>query len=122
MKRDMDLARKILLQIEAAPEARGGINPNITGYSEEEVSYHVMLLAKAGLVDAVDFSSKDGGSAWKAIGLTWAGHDFIEAAKDDARWTRAKDIVTMKGGGIAFDILKQVLMDLMKRAVFGGAA
>lgn len=57
----------------------------------------------------------------KAKSVTWAGHDFIEAAKDDARWTRAKHLVMTKGGGIVFDVRKPVLMDLMKRAVFRAA-
>ena len=120
MKRDMDLARKILLEIERAPTARAWIDLDMPGYSDEMVSYHVMLLAKAGLIEAVDCSSKVR-FAWKATNLLWEGHDFIEAAKDDARWARAKDIVLSKGGGIAFEVLKQVLIDLMKRAVLGNA-
>jgi hypothetical protein len=88
----------------------------IEGHTDEEISYHVMLLAKEGLIEATDLSSSDG-FAWKPSRLLWAGHEFLDAAKDDSRWDKAKAIVLKKGGGLTFDVLKAVLVELMKRAV-----
>jgi hypothetical protein len=116
VKRDLDLARTILRDIEAAPTAHGWIDLEIGGHSDEEVSYHVRLLTKEGLIEASDLSSSDG-FVWKPIRLTWAGHEFLDASRDESRWTKAKDIVLKKGGGLTFEVLKAVLIDLMKSAV-----
>lgn len=57
MKRDMHLARAILLWAEAQPRARLNSNPDLPGYSQDEIAYHVHLLQQAGLVDACDITS-----------------------------------------------------------------
>jgi len=115
MKRDMDLVRQILLETEKIPFLASGqvYEPEIEGYSHEEISYHVKLLQEAGYVQAM------GGDAyWVIQSLTWEGHEFLEASKDDTRWNKAKSIMKDKGGGMVFDVLKQLLITLMKDAVF----
>ena len=44
MKRDMDLCREILLYLEEKPFAPGPIKVEIDAKSEQDVSYHLMLL------------------------------------------------------------------------------
>jgi len=39
-----------------------------------------------------------------------------------SRWNKAKKIVMEKGGAITFEMLKQLLLELMKNAVFGKSA
>src|SRR5215213_8227136 len=108
MKRDMDLARQILFEIEKLPHGLDVIfQPEIEGHSSEEVSYHIMLLTQAGYVEGEE--APDG---WHARTLTWQGHEFLEAARDESRWNKAKKILKEKGGAITFDILKQFLLEL----------
>ena len=95
---------------------RDWVDVTVEGHTDEEVSYHIMLLAKEGLVEASDLSSNDG-FVWKPTRLTWAGHEFLDAARDESRWTKAKDIVLKKGGGLTFDVVKAVLIDLMRKSV-----
>jgi hypothetical protein len=57
---------------------------------------------------------------WNINGLTWAGHEFLEASRDDSRWNKAKKIISEKTGSFSFEILKSILMDLMKGAISGG--
>jgi hypothetical protein len=52
-------------------------------------------------------------------GLTWTGHEFLEASRDDSRWNKAKKIITEKTGSFSFEILKSILMDLMRGAISG---
>jgi hypothetical protein len=111
MKRDMDLARQILLQIEAAPSPDSLVSVTSPNHTETEVSYHVMLLEEAQLIKAHDFSG-DSGIRWEPIRLTWAGHEFLEAARNDTRWERAKALMREKVGGIVFSLLKEVLIKL----------
>ena len=118
MKRDMDLVRKILLELEDAPYESGGLDLELEGYSPDQISYHVMLLNEAELIEANDLSTF-GGPKWIPKRLTWAGHEFIEASRDESRWEKAKNIMKEKGSGMAFDVLRSVLIQLMMKAVLG---
>ncbi|HWM89533.1 MAG TPA: DUF2513 domain-containing protein [Thermoanaerobaculia bacterium] len=114
MKRDMDLARRILFAVEEAP-LDGETDLNFDDFSQEEISYHVMLLSEAGLIEAQDQSGY-GGSDWQPERLTWAGHEFLDASRDQGRWEKAKKLVREKVGGLTFDALKAVLIRLATEA------
>ena len=117
MKRDMDLARDILFAIEKDEgDPLGWIDLELPGRSEKEVAYHVMLLEEAGLVEALDLSSKDG-FEYKPKRLTWEGHEFLDAARNDTLWERAKAEALRQTGGVSFDVLKELLLHLAKQAL-----
>ncbi len=115
MKRDMDLIRKILFEIEKWPLNGGGSNLEIQEYSTEEVTYHVMLLVEAGLIKAYDVSSMSG-PAFIPERLTWQGHEFLDAARDDNRWNKAKDAMG-KAGGFVFEVAKALLISYLSNQV-----
>ncbi len=116
MKRDIDLVRKILLAIEAHTQPGDWIELKIDGYSEEQVTYHVKLLAQADLIEANDLSSSSGFD-WKVKNLTWEGHEFLEASRDEGRWKKAKALLMEKAGSLSYEILKEVLLSMMKGAI-----
>ena len=118
MKRDMDLVRKILMKLENAHYNMSDIDLKIEGYNREEVSYHIMLLSEAGLIEARNNSSYSK-SEWRPIRLTWEGHEFVEASRDEDRWIKAKQIIKERGGGVAFEVVKMILMNLMKESLPG---
>ena len=118
MKRDMDLCRKILLKIENHGQVMGVMNIKVEGYTEKEISYHVMLLSEVDLIEALDMSDRSGHD-WKPQRLTWEGHEFLEASRNDNIWENAKRIITEKTGGVTFDVLKALLLDLVKKSVLG---
>lgn len=103
MKLDKDLVREILLAIEAsdAPPV-GWINLDLPGRSPEFVSYHVMLLAEAGLIEAQDLTTMRS-FEWQPKRLTYQGHEFLETIRDGEVWRRTKAGAEKAGGaGIAF--------------------
>lgn len=108
MKRDMDLARQIMLELEQGPSFGEWVKIAPTGWSEQEVTYHVMLLAKAGLIEADDVSEFES-TNWVANNLTMQGHDFLDAAKNETIWQKAKKYVQDRGGTVTFEVLKVVL-------------
>jgi hypothetical protein len=118
MKRDMDLARSILIALEDAPFDGGPLTLTMPNCAPDEYSYHVMLLHQAGLIHAFDFSP-DESADWRPAYLTWEGHEFLEAAKDDTRWNQAKTFLKDKGAPVMFDVLKTLLVDYAKRKMFG---
>ena len=98
MKLDPDLVRKVLSKAEDLPlgEAHG---IEVEGHSDDEVTYHVMLLAEAGLLDALDVSSHDG-VAWLVRRPTYAGHEFLAAAQSDTVWAQAKGWLQKATGAV----------------------
>ncbi len=114
MKRDMDLIRKILFEIEQRPPLKGRFVPvELEGYTEDVINYHVMLLDEAGLIKAQNLTSHSGG-LYVPVRLTWQGHEFLDAARDDTRWNKTKDTMT-KAGGFVFEVGKALLIELMKQ-------
>jgi len=98
MKRDMELVREILLAIETSDESPlGWIEISLPGYSQEDVSYNVELLAEAGFIEAQDLSSMDG-HEWHPKRLTWKGHEFLDSIRDPEIWRRTKEAAKKAGG------------------------
>jgi hypothetical protein len=120
MKRDMDLVRKILLELEGKNPKDDGLEPEqLSGHTPEEVGYHIGLLKEAGLVEAMDARSYGNPMNWIATRLTWEGHEFLEASRNEGVWTKAKQIAAEKGGGLTFEVLKQLLSKLLTDLMMG---
>ncbi|MDD4876343.1 MAG: DUF2513 domain-containing protein [Dehalococcoidales bacterium] len=114
MKRDMDLIRKMLLAIEANSS---GFAPSIEidGYTQEQIGYHATLLGEAGLAittDITDFTNTSPEAM--IIRLTWAGHEFLDYARENQIWNQAKDKVKQVGGA-SIQIWLILLTELIKK-------
>jgi DNA-binding transcriptional ArsR family regulator len=107
MKRDMDLIRAILQKVESCEDPYGLEHmPEIDGYSRPQISYHMKLLSDAGLVEAQTIDEMGTDCAdFMLINLTWQGQDFLDAAKDETLWKKAKETVIKPGASFTFDIL-----------------
>jgi len=119
----MDLVRKILLAIDECDDPWGPKDSiQVEGYSDEVISYHVKLLAQAGLIEADDVSEMGpDGFSWWAGSLTWEGHEFLEAVRDETRWNKTKKSVSEKAGGLMFEVLKFALTQGIKGQLFPGS-
>ncbi len=116
MRRDMDLARTILLALEECEKHWGLQEFQVEGATPEEVSYHVKLLSQANLIDALDVSASNN-FRWFPVSLTWQGHEFLDASRDDTRWNKAKKLMLEKSGGMVFEVLKDLLVQLTKQGL-----
>lgn len=107
MKRDIKLIKSILMEIEKSQSPRDWLNINIEGKTSDQVAYHVKLLHDAGLIEAHDLS----GSAefmWKPSALTWHGHEFLDAIRNDTVWKKLNAKINEQSGNIPFHILKEM--------------
>jgi len=116
MKRDMDLVRQILLAIEQSPRGFAPGKLTVESFTDEQIGYHVYIMWQAGLVEADDNTGRKGGLRARPRNLTWAGHDFLDAARDKTRWAKAKEIAG-KVGGITFEVFKQLLTTILSGQV-----
>lgn len=115
MRRDLDLIRKMVLAIEDAPTGYAPPDLQFDGYSKQQVGYHAWLLMDAGLArgDDVTALGADGPEA-VIFNLTWDGHEFAAAARDESSWTKAMGEVARTGGAVTLPVLSQLLISFMK--------
>jgi hypothetical protein len=120
MKRDNELVRQILVMIEACDD-RNGLRklPAVEGYSEAEVEYHVAMLHDQQLIQgraSREIGRLDGRvRQWTLINLTAAGHDFLDAAKDERVWEEAKRSLGGRFVTASFAVLTAVMTKIIVR-------
>lgn len=116
MKFEPDLAREILTRLEDLPYTGGFHLIGVDGAAPEAVSYHVLLLHEAGLVEAMNLSTVER-PEWCAVRLTHQGHEFIGAASRSDLWGRAQAAVLKASGSVTLEALKIALGELVKRGL-----
>jgi hypothetical protein len=104
MKRDLDLIRSLLLNVES-----DGEHAVPAGHTNEEVADHVQQLIEEGLVEGVVVRDREGVPSGAAIvRLTSKGHDFVDATRNPSFWIKTKGYVTKNLPGWTLSILKEV--------------
>lgn len=111
MKRDMGLIRLLLLGQE-------GEEVDLSSYSEEALLYHYALAIEAGLLRGDILEHKDGTLRGAAvIRMTWEGHDFIDAARNESVWKKATSILSKNGMTLSFAVLTALLTSIAKEKI-----
>ncbi|GMR22260.1 MAG: DUF2513 domain-containing protein [Acidobacteriota bacterium] len=109
MKRDLDLIRQILLDIETEGEDSsrrpGFANIADDGYDPESIQYHVQLMHDAGLIVADELVP----GQWWPERITWVGHEFLDLARSDTLWQATKRDVESKVGSAPFQVVRDLL-------------
>ena len=115
MKRDMDLIRTILVQVEERNETdMDDLLPD--SEARARYGYHVQMLVDEGFLDGVDASSMDG-PAWLNLELKWRGHEFLSTLRDLTVWEKTKAVAGKAGGGgvqIMLEIGKTIITEAAK--------
>lgn len=111
MKRDMELIRSILLEVESCEDPQGSNEIEIEAHSAAEINYHIGLLYKAGLIETHQLKLLDlPEGIYLNNNLTWEGHEFLDTARNDTVWNDAKNAAKRYGGSLPMDVLKSVLL------------
>ena len=114
MKRDMNLVRKILLEVEANTDGSTPLmTVSVENYSQDQIQYHLAILIDAGLIEAIDTSSASG-IGYYPTRLTWEGHEFLDAARSETIWKKAMSSLSKVSESIALPILKELLLSEMR--------
>jgi hypothetical protein len=107
MKRNMNLIRHILTYIEDQPAGE----PIQTMMVPEDIDSptlgeHIELLIDQGLIegDVLDVSTP----IFMIHRLTWDGHDFIQAIKNDSVWNKIMNKTKELGGSMTLEIAKEL--------------
>jgi Hypothetical protein (DUF2513) len=110
MKRDWDVIREVLLEVEQIPhEARTTFGYQISAGQtavERSRAEHAFLLQEAGYVSALHCSNLDAGNVMLGPELSWAGHDLLDTLRSKPVWERIKTTAKEKGVELTFDAVK----------------
>jgi hypothetical protein len=113
----MDLVRRIMLAVEASDRPLDSSMIRIAGYTGEAITEHMRMLNEAGLIEGISAYSVEHRLKWIELRLTWSGHDFLDAARNESVWTETVSEVRKKTGAVPFEVLKGLLMESARNAV-----
>lgn len=118
MERNWDTIREILLATELLKPDTAVALSSFDTERAYEVSYHVILLEEAGLINAtISQTISAGPKQFHIYRLTWQGHELLDAIRNESIWSKTKSTIIGKGGTMTFDLVKSVAIDLAKTAM-----
>jgi len=92
VKRDFDLIRLLLLEIEGEEQV------NLSEYTQEQVRYHTALLIEAGLLNGEGGKKVYRGYLpYTNLSLTWKSHEFLDQIKNKSVWNEARKCLADQG-------------------------
>lgn len=127
MKRDLDLIRNLLFQVEETTEdERCDGSPwrmfSSSGTPSQVVNYHVRLLLDRGILhpDSVKLDGQDQAgrpaAKFRPDALTNEGHEFLESVRNPEIWRKTKEGAN-KVGSFGIDLIKDLAKGFLKTEI-----
>jgi hypothetical protein len=125
MRRDMNLIREMMLELEQNSELNGRVSfdatasdlfPNIKR-DDDTLTYHLLQIFDEGWVDG-EYVEVSGDFIIKRI--TADGHDFIDAIRELGTWEKTVSLMRTAGGGtlrLALEVAKGVLRSEIQKRI-----
>lgn len=126
MKRDLELVKEILSFFEQRESDKminvkdiiNGSEIAITGYEGRLISDHIDVMYEAGLIEGYGERAKDGRLIQVyPTRLTWEGHEFIAAAKNQTAWAKLKKQFKSSSSAIPFNVAQKLLQKYIESEV-----
>lgn len=119
MKRDWDIIRTILIQLdEKGPEKHSLRLSDFPGDKRAEFSYNVEILLEAVLVNGQMLKTLGSETSnFLAIRLTWSGHELLDAIRSESVWIKTKEKLFNKGISMTFDLVMAVATSITKEYI-----
>ncbi|MBC8719891.1 DUF2513 domain-containing protein [Ochrobactrum sp. Marseille-Q0166] len=118
MKRDMDLMRDLLLQIEELDQGFGSeVEIESRAHEPQVIAEHLRLLLEARLIDGDTVPDDEFPfDHVMPTRLTWAGHDFIGSVRDPEIWKKTKE-GALSAKGFTLDLLQDLAKGFIKKKI-----
>lgn len=119
MRRDKDLIRELLLQLEQLDVHHLSYEYlhlgrlKVEGFSDEEILYHLTLMHEARLFETTGKQPNDG---YLFKRLTNAGHDLLDSIRDPAVWTQTKKAAE-GAGGFTIELLGDLAKGFIRKQI-----
>ena len=114
MKRDLDLVRQILLQVEALPA--GPPAQYRTSEIEDPVllAHFELVLASGLVIGKIARSQGARGDVISISGLTWEGREWIEMVRSQAMSSDVKPALMDDFSALTFELCQKVDVELLR--------
>lgn len=116
MKRNMDMIRALLMEVERYPDWPAG---EFHIPEDAETRYHLHLLIQAGLTEGKENHVLGGPPRFLIDGLTWNGQEFLALASDNGRWEKLKTLASERLATLPFDAITRLLATLAEKSIEG---
>jgi hypothetical protein len=118
MKRDLELIRNILLDIEANPPGQEITGFTYDGKENAEILEHVELLLDANYIEGKVIHDAGGHprACWVRR-MTWIGQEFLAKAKNDTVWKKVMAQANDKGMSASMSVINGLLEAAAKKYV-----
>lgn len=121
MKRDLDLIRDILLDVENwnQPQPIFLEGMSYEGKNKQEIGYQIDLLKDTGYIDARIVKGGQGVTYETAaiLRMTMAGHEYLESVRNPEVWKKTKTTLEKVGGGAALDVVKDIASKILAELI-----
>ena len=129
VKRDLSYMRELLFEIENNESPAIEVLNFVTQTPEQtKRSQHCELLCDAGLLVVHDerrfylnegLPEQDGQNITRArtLRMTSAGHDYLDAIRDEGVWASTKNAVAETGGSAALELVKTIAISFAKKKI-----
>ncbi len=112
MQRNMDLIRQVILNVEC-----GQPYPDIVGFTPQAIKYHQMLAIEAGLLNGTHGKFNENATEIPSYvfvkDITWEGHNFIDAIREDNSWNKVKNYLTQEGKQLSIETINTAVKILL---------
>ncbi len=111
------------MECEASSEEK--FEPTSSRFSDFD-RYQIKLMAQAGLLDFPTVKMRPGAghlesglARWleQSFTVTWAGHDYLDAVRDQGVWDKTKSAVAETGGNASLEIVKALALGFLKKKI-----
>lgn len=110
MKRDWDIMRSVLLEVEALNARQTDefvfFQPYNSEDPEADRARHALMLEEMGYLKGIKYQTYSEGRYLKSPELTMPGADLLDTIREKKMWDKIKEVSKERGVGIAFDTLK----------------
>lgn len=119
MKRDWDVVRQVLSEVEAvSPEERDRFAYTAKDADRAKIE-HALLLLDAGYLEGTPVRPVSDPPSLHRPALTWRGHELLDTIRSKALWERIKTLAGEKGLELTFDSIK-ALAAVALQGLIGG--
>lgn len=99
----MDLIRELMLDLE------GEVTKDLSNYDKPTILYHKALIKEAGFAKGAILEGDDQIKAVYLLRLTWEGHEFLDAARDETGWRHVTQVIGQTVGTVSLSLLQALL-------------
>lgn len=121
MERNMALVRQICFAIEKLTKPTLTSQLHIDGFDSQSIVYHCEIMYEAGLFKGHEIGAGPD-RLYQLSRLTWAGHEFVDAVRNETVWNQLCKDVRTSMTTISFSVLTEYATRLALQFLPGGGS